>query len=71
MKAKTQNTNTEGNANLKKALMKILLDLNIDLPDVESPPALLQLIEEDYTENESHQQNNNKMEQAENPENKQ
>jgi hypothetical protein len=68
MKAKTQNTNTEGNANLKKALMKILLDLNIDLPDVESPPALLQLIEEDYTENRLNQQNDNKTKQEENSE---
>jgi hypothetical protein len=68
MKVKTQNTNTEGNATLKKALMKILLDLNIDLPDVESPPALLQLIEEDYTENRSNQQNDNKTKQEENSE---
>ena len=42
--------NTENDQDLRKALMKILLDLNIDLPETENSLAILSLIEEENNE---------------------
>lgn len=68
MKHKPKNTETD--PNLRKALMKILLDLNIDLPEKESSRTLLSLMEHDDENMEVsvYNSNNNKQGNFQNPE---